>query len=293
MTNGNDWSSQPGNDWGSPSQPQPGAESNFPAPQPPGNHPLGDNQLNFGAFIDVVRWTFAQAKEGPILKALIGLALVTLVFSLLQGFLQSGAQLLGGGFGTVLGVFGGLVGFVGFVVSLVVVGLQYSLYKPLVEKLSGNPLPQTEPIALIKDAQSRVFMVAIAYVLTGFATGIGLFLCVLPGLAIGFLFSQAPYLIASRDEELVSAFQSSFERAKKHWHLVLMAVGTVLIGALAIGIPAGILLIAAAFVPVVGPILSAIGGWLITVAFTVFGFIVTAAAFATIDELEGERKLAR
>lgn len=289
MNHENDWS-QPNNDWAS-SSPEPGHQP--PATQAPSNHPLGNNQFDFGAFLEVVRFTFETAKGTPVLKAVVGLALVYLALSLVQGFFQAGAQMTGDGIGMLFGLASMAVGLLTMGVGVAVAAFQYSLYQPLTEAMSGRAVPQSEPMALIKASMGRVFMVGVASLLLSVGTGIGMMMCLVPGVIFGFLFCQAPYLVASRDEELISAFTRSMERAKKHWHLVVMSFALTLGAVFVVAIPAGLMIGVAGFIPVVGPILGAAGGWLIQTGFFLFSFVVTAAAFATIDELEGERQLAR
>lgn len=295
MSNNNDWSNHQ-DDWEAGAQkPQVEIRGNsdmLPTSSATG-HPLGNNRIDVGAFIDIVRFTFESAKKTPILKAFVGLLLVSLVVSLIQASIQTVGALAGGIIAGLMTVVSILVGLIGFVLGMIVIGLLYSLYKPLTQVLSGETLEQSEPIELIKAQIGSVFMLIIAYILVILGTGIGMMMCFIPGLIFGFLFCQVPYLIASQDAELVAAFQLSMDRAKRHWALVLMPVAATFATMVVLGIPMGGVIAVGSFIPVVGPIVSTVGMWILSASVILVGIMTTTAAFATIDELDGLRKIQR
>lgn len=180
-----------------------------------------------------IRAAFIAAK-GPILKAWMGLAGVIFALYLVRmAFDLLGIHVLG-----ILGWAGSIVGVMASLLGVLVAGALLSMYRPLRRRIygdeasppPGSDTPAEGPRQIIDEIKPVYVQVLFAYVILGALSGLGAFCLVLPGLAVAFFLSMAPYLAATRRLGVMEALQASFGLAKGHWQA--MAVG--LIGAFAI-----------------------------------------------------------
>lgn len=290
MTDGNDWGNQPGGDWeNQPAQPQ-GNPAAGAVPATQNQHPLGNGQFDFGAFIDVTKLVFNRIKDGPILKLIIGLTAVWLLIDLFGGLLMSVTHFVPGA-GMVLGILIMIMTILLYPVYLLAMAVVYSLYKPTAQQVFHGPSHLGSPIELMKSTFGNLIQVFVTMLLLGVTIGVGVLCCVIPGIIAGVLFGQAPYLVATRDQGIIESFQLSFERAKRHWNVlaimfiiwIAVVVGAVLftvITSLVLGV------ISSFFAPI-GYLGQPVISWIFSAVTLVIYFLVSSAAFTTIDELEG------
>lgn len=287
MTNGNGQGSTDGDPQPDPYDGVDGFES--PARPEDEGHPLADNTFDVEAFFDVVKLTFERIKESPVLIALVGLSAISLVWSLLVGGAQFIAYLAMGGAGAgLVGLAMSFVGLILYPVILLVAVAQWALYRPASRLLFGESIGIEDPIELVKSTTGIFLPVGLAMLGYSVLVGIGTVMCVIPGIVAAVLFSQAPYLVAVRDYDLVESFKSSYARALEHWHLVAMAIGSVLV----LGAGAGVVFgcVGGTIVGALGPLAymgEPVMSWLTGTIVVIGAFIVCLAAFGTIDELEG------
>lgn len=252
-------------------------------------HPLADNKFDIEAFADVLKLTFNRLKESPVLIALVGLASISLLWSLFVGSAQFVGYLFLGSTGS--GIVGLVLTFVGMIlypVMLLVVIAQWTLYRPGAQLLFGRSIETDEPMELLKSTTGLLIPVGLALIGYFFVTALGLLACGVGSIIAAVLFCQAPYLVAARDFDLVEAFKASLNRTLEHWHIVAMAFGSVFVLTAGVGTIFGC--VAGTIMGFLGPlnyVMSPVIDWLIGTSVAIGGFIVYLGAFATIDELEG------
>lgn len=257
-------------------------------PEDDGGHPLADNNFDVNAFADVLKLTFNRLKDGPVLIALVGLASISLLWSLMTGGIEFIAYLIAGGtVASILSIMGTVVGILMAPLFFVVTIAQWALYRPAAHSLFDGSIEVSNPVDVIKSTTGVMIPVGVTMIIVSVGSTIGLVFCILPGLAIGFLFIQAPYLAAVHDRGVVDALKESFERGKKHWHVVVMAVALMFVVAAASGMIYGCVGTVVGFIGAINLFAAPVLQWLSTTLLAVAGFVIYTGAFATIDELEG------
>lgn len=295
MANGNNSGDQPGGDWaGQPDQPQQGTGGGGDVPaataggrQYDGVHPFADNAINVGAFIEAVKLTFERATDSAVLKAFVALTLLPFAWNLFVGGTTVVTGLVSGTLASVLGVMLTIFSVLLIPVFWAVSATQIALERPLAHRLFDRTVDYGGVVDTIKGVLSKIVAVFITTFLMGIATGVGLLCCVIPGLVIAFLLAQAPYLVAVHDRGVTDALKESFERGKKHWHLVLMFFAPVIAIALIIWGFVGVGSLIAGMIPYIGPLIVPVFEWVGALGTGVAGFLLGTTAFANIDELEG------
>ena len=301
MANGNDWEN-PSNQGSEQSdfelnEKQPGQQ------QPPGGGGNGGNRGGGGSddnmgigdgwgegdasideVVENVKRVF-QAFKGEVMFAWLALAGVALIFALLETGLALMSALMPD-----LGVFSILqipVSFLGGLVGVGIVAVQFSLYRPLKRKVFESFDPGDWQTAL-KSNLSPVLWILLTILVLGFGTSIGTVCCIVPGLFVAFLGSMAPYLMATRPNiDMMDAFKTSYVLAKKYWQIFAITIGALIGAGLVAGCFLGIASVLVSVLGSFGAVLSPGLGWIGTTLFQLGVFIVWGGVFMTVDEKEG------
>lgn len=251
-------------------------------------HPLADNKFNVTAFADVLQLTFNRLKDGPVLIALVGLAAISLVWSVFTGGIQFVVHLATGGAGTgIVGMLLGLVGFLLWPLMFVVAVAQWSLYRPAARSLFEGSIEVSSPVDVIKSVTGVMLPVGLTMLGYFVATSLGVLCFFVGSLIAAILFVQAPYLTAVHDRGLVDAFKESASRGLEHWHILAMAIGATFVVVAASGMIYGCVGTVFGYMGSIHMLVNPVLQWLATTLVFVFAFVLHVAAFATIDELEG------
>lgn len=277
-----DWSSNPYD----PGSPQ--------ALIPDGDHPMANNTFDLGYFFEVLKLTFLHIKDTSILKAILVISSFSLAWGLFIGVVQSATHFIG--LAGILGFLLTLMGVVFVPIYILVFLIEVSLMRPLSNQLHA-PQDLGGPMDVIKSVFPNLLMAMVSLLLLGLIAAIGTLFCVLPGLAALFFFYQAPYLIIVHDRSISDGFSESFNRAKSHWHVLLIGYALSWLVGLGLGVTGFIKtamfnLAGTLFAPIAylgNPIFS----WVITVIGSVIGLAILTASCAIIDELEGIRTIRR
>lgn len=285
---GDDWSSNP-YDSSAQNQYQNLSPHHMP---PPAMHPLANNAFDFSYFIETLKQAAIGAKEGKIIHALVILTTLGLAWSLLTGLVQSAVSIFSLGAAGIIGLIMTLMGLVLIPLSFVIHSYQMALLKPAADQLY-SPQPGGSPVEVLKSAMPSLLKSMLAAFLYFFAVGLGILFCVLPGLAAAFLFYQVPYLVIVHDRPIPDAFQESFERAKTHWHVFVMALALSFAVSIAAGAITGmmslVVTLAGGFFPPAAYLGMPIINWIFTAIISVISILLMTIAGTTIDELEGIR----
>ena len=295
MTNGDEFGGnqsgeQPSGGDNPPSHdPHEGVEG-FQAPTRPEDHshPLADNNFDVGAFFEILKTTAMRLKDSPVLIAVIGLAAISLAWGLLAGTAQMFTAFIAGDAGA--GAVGMLFWFLGVLLYPVMLGvtvLQATLYRPASQLMFDGSIEIASPIDLIKANLGLALPLALTMFLLFMVTGIGMLMCILPGIVAAVLFCQAPYLVAVRGVGVIDAFKKSMERTMAHWHIVAMVIGVNLMVGIAMSAITGCGSFITGFMGPLAYLAQPILSWVGTTTIVIVGFIVTIAGFGTIDELDG------
>ncbi len=279
----------------SPDDPYAGVEG-FEAPKTPeqDGHPLADNELDVNAFVDAIKLTFERLKETPIFVVLIGLSAISLLWALFSGSVQFIAMLTMGdlGSGAVRFLLSGL-GILLFPLLVLVSVVQVTLFRPASRAVFEDGIDIDEPLALVKSTTDIVLPVGLTFVIVSIGTAIGLPCCLVPGLAIAFFFSQAPYLVAARDRGIVDAFKESANRAMEHWNVMAMAIGMNFVVVAMLGVVIGCGMAIGGALGSFGYLVDPVIQWVGTTIAVIIGLVISTAAFTTIDELQGLETIER
>ncbi|QDG53966.1 hypothetical protein FIV42_25455 [Persicimonas caeni] len=317
MSNGNDWNGG-NNDWGqSSNQPAGGPEQNQQMVhqgggtdggsygaggsgfEPPGGGPPldavtegwgGGHEVTLDEVVDRLKLV-ANRAMGPVLKAWLAVGAVILVFNMLDAFLGiinyfvdsvavSGA----------IGIVSMILGIVALVVSIAAGALQFAMFKPLHRVVFEGEHVYSGPMDVINEAKGPFVAIVILTVAITFLFGLGAACCLVPGLFIAFVFSQAPYIAATQDVDPMEAAKRSFVLNKTYWMPVLIAIGAlVIIGAFAscfVGAGTFVVGLASSFLYPFSLVIIAGVYWLFT-QLAMFGiFLVHMALFSTLETKE-------
>ncbi len=287
MNNGNDWNQSGGE-----------RDGQVPATAAGAGHPLADNAFDFGHYMETLKLVFERAKDTPILKAIVLLSSIWLAWGLLTGMAMTVAHFIGGNMASgLLGMVFGAMGLLMIPLYFVVMAIEAALYDPMQRNLFHNERELGGPMDVIKGTMSKFVPAILGVVALMFTVGVGMVLCVLPGLAAAFLFSQAPYLMIVHDRGLVDAFKESMSRAMAHWHVLVMGIALLFAVAFVVGICFAVTsvvlgILSSLFAPL-GFLGQPIMQWVFSVIFAVVGFLVSMTSFGLIDELEMHGKIQR
>lgn len=173
-------------------------------------------------FADVV--SSYRALLGPWMKKLapvyLLLALGMMIVSVpgwIVGYVQLEA-LATGDFATMatLGLVSGLVRFVSAFAIVAIVAIRIGLSRSIRAILVDGPDAVAGPSAAFADAKKGFWSIVGITLVCGVAIGVGMVLCILPGLAAMFLLLAAPYLVAVGASDFGSSFQRSYELTTKN-----------------------------------------------------------------------------
>ena len=254
------------------------------------DHPFADNQFDFGEFIDRLRLAGRRFKDSSLLQVFIGIVILYMIWAFFYGGLNSVVALAPGPLEFILGFIGFLLGCITWAITpllvIVLAGLQVTFYRPMSKLLFDRSTELPGPVELAKEGLSDFFK-AVVTILPMIVT-----LCCPPlSWAAAFFLGQAPYLVVVRDYAIGDAFRESFERSKRHWHVLVMAI-LLMIAVAGVAALLATPLLVLGFVG--GMIHAAVGALLwplpylaVFVATIIGGFIISTTAFASIDELEG------
>ncbi len=326
MSNGNDWEQgSGGNDWGQgPARGGGGGQTpggggqfgpNTPGGgggQPPagggGGQPPGGGgpstdlitegwgigpEVTFDELIERLKLVFRRA-TGPVLMAWLGIAGIILIFALLGSlFYIVNYFVTAPGVSSVLGLFHSIFEM-GYQPILYVVGaFQLALFRPLHRQIFEGEGVIASPLDAVRDAKGAFLYVLAVVLILSFASGLGVFCCLIPGLLVAFLFCQAPYLTATQGLDPIAALKRSFELNKAYW----MVIFAVVIGIFAVsvagtvvgGVGTWILGLMTSFLDPFHKPFVAIVMWLGWQLGLFGAFIVQAAVFSTIETKETGR----
>ncbi len=287
------------NDWDQTPQHEPPRDQG-PADQPPstsvagGMHPLADHEFDVGFYFETLKLALMRLKEGPVLKAVALLSIPALLWALLEG----GVHSIGVMFGVDLftGLLIGAMSILLIPVWIAINALQLTLYRPGSHQFFTDQVPARSPVELVKEGVGDFVKALVTYLGLAVATTLGAFCCLLPGLVAAFFLGQAPYLAIVRGHGIGEAFSGSIDRAKNHWHVMVMGIGTMLVFAVATGIVMAILGGGAWLALVVwqplGLMAQAVVQWLGILVYAIGAFVITLTTFGLIDELEGLDEIA-
>lgn len=258
--------------------------------QAPPDHPLADTTFDFPVFLETIKLTFERFKESPASTVLLWACVLWAVWASMMGGLTAMSSWAPSAIEFILGCLSILVGCVEFaltpIVTILFLGIQAVLYKPVAQRMFDRSASVGSPRSLVT-SNLGTMLKAIITILP-----MVLFMCCPPlGLLASLAFGQAPYLVVVHNQGIVEAFKTSLERAKTHWHVLVMAMG-LMFGALCVAavvaVPLAVVAFVAGFISdafyaLLSPFYYIIPGFIAAVA----GFVISAAAFVTIDELEG------
>lgn len=318
MSNGNDWNGG-NNDWGeSPSQPsEPSNEGQKMVHQggggsgdggygadntgfhPPGGGPPldavtegwgGGPEVTLDDVVDRLKLV-ANRAMGPILKAWLAVGAVILAFQLFDALLGIVNYFVDSvAVSGVIVTISMIMGFVSWIVSIAAGALQLAMFKPLHRTIFEGEHVYSGPMDVINEAKGPFVGILIATVVIGALTTFGIACCIVPGLFIGFVLCQTPYILATQDVDLMEAASRSFSLNKTYWIPVLIALGAIFVigsiagcfvtaGGFAIGL-------ASSFLYPFSLVFIAGMYWLFVQA-GMFGiFLVHAALFSTLETKE-------
>lgn len=183
---------------------------------------------------------FSRAK-GPILYAWFAIALIPILLTVLMialkmlGFITTKATL-------VVAPLIWLLNMGGWVLGVLLIALQFSLFKPLYQRVFVDPHSSMSMMDAIKSGGS----VFLAMLLTLLALGLGVSITttcciIIPGLIVGFFFCQAPYQTGALGRDFGTAFKESARLNKAYWQSVLILFGLGLV-AVSVMVVVGIVL---------------------------------------------------
>lgn len=270
-------------------------------PQPPETNGPGADMLTEGwgggpevtsdEVIDRLKLVFKRATQGSILKAwlMVGAALLAFqligsVFYILNYFIDNSIA------STVLGIGDSAIEWLASPLSAAVYAFQLALFKPLHREIFEGAGASGGPQDALGEAKGIFWYMLAASLLLSLVSGFGLFCCIAPGLFLGFMFCQAPYLTATQDIDPITAFKSSFFLNKTYWMVILAAVVGMIIAGIAASAVGGIGtfiigLVSTVLHPFNVPFLRIIF-WL-GIQLGMFGvFVVNAAVFSVIESKE-------
>ena len=325
MTNGNDSGDQPGGDWQQPSnqagggsdmggqppggtgeqppggsdmggqppggtggQPPGGGQDLAPAPAggPDGVHPFADNNFNVNAFVEACKLVFDRAMDSNVLKAFVALTLIPFAWNLFVAGITVTSGFVSGTVASIVGIMLSLFGILLIPLFIFVSATQIALERPLAHRVFDRTVDPGSIVDTLKGVLSKVIWVFLASIIVSLGTTL-LLPCCLLGLAVAFFLAQSPYLVAVHDRGVIESLSESFERGKKHWHLVVLFFAPlILLGLITWGI-VGVGSVIVGFIPYVGTLLLPVFQWLGSLIVGVAAFILGTAAFTNIDELEG------
>lgn len=293
MNNGNGPTDEPGGDWQSPGDEpapaQPEGSGAAAVPATAGAHPLANNNFDFAAFIDIVKLTGQRGLQGPVIKAFVAVSAIWLAWDLFAGMAATVGYLAG--IAGLVSLATGLLGLLLIPLYFVTGAIQLALYRPMSRQMFEPNVDQGSIGDVLKSTTGNFVMALVAMLALTATVGLGMACCILPGIIAGFLFSQAPYLVVARDYGIIDAFTESFERTKRHWHVIAMTFGLwlgILVIAAIIGGPLTLIVNIAggAWAPI-AYMASPVVSWIIGILASIGGFVLFTAACVTIDELDG------
>lgn len=293
MSNGNDWQQQPGQQPGvGPQSAVRTYSSGSAAPEPEGMGLLTEGwgvgePLRFDDISERIKLVWQRAR-GSVLKAFVALSLIGLALNLLAAI------------SNILFYFIPAVGVVTSVLTLVLMFLlipafifismlQLAMFKPMHQLIFDDSNDTFGIMGVIKASLGVLLFTTLASLLLGLAGFLGTICCIVPGLLIGFLFCQTPYLVAARGMELGDAAKTSLRLNKAYWQVILGMVGAFIVAGVVItGISAAIGFVAGFISPFDGLVTSVVQ-WAFSLAITIGVFVVQMAVFSTIESKETGR----
>lgn len=165
---------------------------------------------------------------------------------------------------------------------LVVMGLRVALLNAVREVgLQGRGAMESLG-AVLRDVLGRFVPSLGVMVVVGVVVGVGLFLCVIPGLVALFFLAFAPYLVAARRVPILESLAESVRWARKEWALLLSALVVAVIAAGFIGCAMGV---AAGIAPrmTTGVITGLAGGWVLNTVLGYIAFLWWGAVYVTAE----------
>ncbi len=278
---------------------QPSTDSAVPddqAPVPSGSnemtmdHPLADNQFDFQEFIERLRIVGTRFKDSPLLQIFIAIAVFWAMWSFLFGGINAIQAASPSAIAFLLGLVACLAYFVRWALTpifmIFFMGFEAVLFKPMAKRVFDSSAELQGPVELAKSELGNFFKALLSIL------PIVLTACCAPlSWVAAFFLGQAPYLVVVRDYEVVDALKESFERSKRHWHVLVMAIIFMVVLcciAAAIAIPLAMLSFGAGLIhSALGALLWPLPFMVLVILLMVGGFVITVTAFTTIDELEG------
>lgn len=296
MPNDNFYPPQGRDDW----SPHPyDASPNTPAQnqhQPDPSHPLANNAFDFKYYLDVLKLTLMRGKDGSIIQALVLLTTFGLAWGLLTGVVQTVVSFFSIGLAGIVGLIITIMGFLLFPLNLLIYGFQMALLGPASEQLHA-PTDRGGTINVLKSGVPVFVMGLLSLLLVGLSISIGFVLCVIPGFIAAFLFYQVPYLTIVHNRSIPEAFQESLDRAKTHWHVLVMTFLIHFAITMALGMATGMfslgLTFAGGFFAPISYLGMPVVNWVFSAISSVMAVLLMTVTGSLIDELEGIRRIPR
>lgn len=242
MSNGNDWQQGGGNRQpgygdtsGPPQQPPSGGAGGAGSPPPSGGGGNdvqalitegwgGGKKIEFDEVIARLKLV-AKTMLGPVLIAWFGVAALMLVFDMLTGVLNIADYFIKNlAVSSALRLIEKIVGVAEYPLYYIVFAMQVAMFKPMHTAIFQGKEALGGPVDVLKSA-AGVFLYTLAtLLLIALAFSIGGLCCVVPGIALSFVFCQAPYFVATQGLDPIEAIKRSFEVNKTYWQVILAAV---------------------------------------------------------------------
>ncbi len=187
---------------------------------------------------------------------------------------------------------GVLMQLVGVVQVVAVMTLRVALLNTLREVAFGGPGSMDRLGAVVGDVRRRLGPAFVITVVLGIIVSIGMVLCVLPGLLALFFFAFAPYLVVSRNYEIVESLRESAKWAAREWALILSALVVAVIAAGAIMVVTGIIS-AVGLRPTMAVPVGLVGAWVLNTVVGYLAFLWWGAVYVTAESRQQLETLRR
>lgn len=288
MSNGNDWQ-QPGEQQQSPVRTYSNGAT---GPEPSGMGLLTEGwgageSISFGEISDRFKLVW-QRTRGSVLKAWIAMSLIGLAFGLLSAITQILIYFVPAA-GVAAAVVITIVAFLAIPLLLLIGIVQVAMLRPLHQLIFDNSQDSLGIMGAIRESLSAVPMLALVTIIIVLGFVLGGVCCVVPGLVIGFMLCQSPYLVAARGMGLSEALKESIRLNKAYWQVVLGLLGACIALAVVNAVIGGVIRFGASFIYPFDQLVLSLVGWVTGLVFTVGMSVMMVSVYSLIESRETGR----